>query len=71
MLIVKDKGGIEHRFEITATHTSTIPEDTYTMIDTCRFWGSWDHGCMVGQSLPGGKFEKVSMLIISMKSTSG
>ncbi len=67
VLIVKDKGGIEHRFEITATHTSPIPEDTYAMIYTCNFPGqsSWVRGWVVGRSLPGGKFEKVSMLIIS------
>ncbi|KAK0224557.1 hypothetical protein EDD85DRAFT_940906 [Armillaria nabsnona] len=62
VLIVKDKGGIEHRFEITATHTSPIPEDTYTIIY------DWHHRggvCVVGRSLPGGKFEKVSTLIIS------
>ncbi len=41
-LIVKDNGGIEHRFEITATHTSPIPEDTYAMIHTCIFESS--HG---------------------------
>ncbi len=49
VLIVKDKGGIlEHRFEITATHTSPIPEDTYAMIHIRRFeslpdcgWGGW------------------------------
>ncbi|PBL00181.1 hypothetical protein ARMGADRAFT_1072558 [Armillaria gallica] len=65
VLIAKDKGGIEHRFEITATHTSPIPEDTYEMIHTCIFQSSGDHGWMVGRCLPGGKFEKVSMLIIS------
>ncbi len=65
VLIVQDKGGIEHRFEIIATHTSPIPEGTYTMIYTCRSPG--DHGWVVGRSLPGGKFEKVSMLKISDK----
>ncbi|PBK89171.1 hypothetical protein ARMGADRAFT_935940 [Armillaria gallica] len=64
-LIVNDKAGIEHRFEITATHTSLIPEDTYAMIYTCRVESSWDRGWMVGRSLPGGKFEKMSTLIIS------
>ncbi|KAK0214652.1 hypothetical protein EDD85DRAFT_502601 [Armillaria nabsnona] len=61
VLIVKDKGGIEHRLEITATHMSPIPEDTYTIIY------DWDYKgvCVVGRSLPGGKFEKVSTLIIS------
>ncbi|KAK0224571.1 hypothetical protein EDD85DRAFT_1027700 [Armillaria nabsnona] len=65
VLIVKDKGGIEHRFGIIATHTSPIPEDTYTMIYTCH--SLWYHGWVVGRSLPGGKFEKVSMLEISDK----
>ncbi len=65
VLIVKDKGGIEHRFEITATHTSPIPEDTYAMIYNCRGWPPRDRVWTAGRSLPGGKFEKVSMLIIS------
>ncbi len=65
VLIVKDKGGIEHRFQITATHMSPIPENTHAMIYTCKFQSSRDRGWMVGRSLPGGKFEKVSMLIIS------
>ncbi|PBK95856.1 hypothetical protein ARMGADRAFT_925273, partial [Armillaria gallica] len=67
VLIVKDKGGIEHRVKITATHTSPIPEDTYAMIYACESESSRDCGWMVGRSLPGGKFEKVSMLIISCK----
>ncbi len=68
VLIVNDKGGIEHRFEITATHTYPIPEDTYTLIDTCSLGplGS-ESGWVVGQSLPGRKFEKVSMLILSFE----
>ncbi len=65
VLILKDKGGIEHRFEITATHTSPIPEDIYAMICACTLEPEWDCGWMVGRSLPGGKFEKVSMLISS------
>ncbi len=65
VLTVKDKGGIEHRFEITATHMPPIPEDTYTMIYTYGFDRSPDHHWAVGRSLPGGKFETVSMLIIS------
>ncbi|KAK0217709.1 hypothetical protein EDD85DRAFT_894237 [Armillaria nabsnona] len=65
VLIVKDAGGKEHRFEITVTHTSPIPEDTYTMIYARGIQSSQDCGWIVGRSLPGGKFEKVSMLIIS------
>ncbi|KAK0224563.1 hypothetical protein EDD85DRAFT_778407, partial [Armillaria nabsnona] len=65
VLIVKDEGGIEHRFEITATHMSPIPEDTYTMLYTCIFQSTRDHGWMVGRSLPGGKFEKVTTLEMS------
>ncbi len=65
VLIVKDNGGIEHRVKITATHTYPIPEDTYTMIFTSTVQSSEDCRWMVGRSLPGGKFEKVSMLIIS------
>ncbi|KAK0433536.1 hypothetical protein EV421DRAFT_1910037 [Armillaria borealis] len=60
--IVKGEGGKKHRFKITAAHTYPIPEDTYTLI-----YGSDDPTDLyvVGQSLPGGKFEKVSVLEIS------
>ncbi len=65
-LIVEDKGWIEHRFKITAAHVSPIPEDTYAMIHFQGFQSSPVHsGWVVGRSLPGGKFEKVSTLIIS------
>ncbi len=67
VLIVKDKGGIEHRFEVTVTHMSPIPEDAYTIIYACGIQSSEDCGWMVGRSLPGGKFEKVSMLINSRR----
>ncbi|SJL13422.1 uncharacterized protein ARMOST_16865 [Armillaria ostoyae] len=60
-LIVKDEDGIEHEVEITAAHTYPIPEDTYTLIYGCDVDNSW----VVGRSLPGGKFEKVSVLEIS------
>ncbi|KAK0433497.1 hypothetical protein EV421DRAFT_2088582 [Armillaria borealis] len=64
-LIVKDKDGIEHGFEIIATHTYPIPEDTYTLIDARSDVFCPSYGWIVGRSLPGGKFEKVSVLEIS------
>ncbi|PBK74949.1 hypothetical protein ARMSODRAFT_1013922 [Armillaria solidipes] len=66
-LIVKDEHGIEHGFKITATHTYPIPEDTaYTLIDSFSDSLSKEpYGWVVGRSLPGGKFEKVSVLEIS------
>ncbi|KAK0436326.1 uncharacterized protein EV420DRAFT_238848 [Desarmillaria tabescens] len=64
-LIVKDKGGIEHGFEVTATHTYPIPDDTYTLIDSCSEYVRLHNVWVVGQSLPGGKFEKVSVLELS------
>ncbi|KAK0504332.1 hypothetical protein EDD18DRAFT_1345221 [Armillaria luteobubalina] len=66
-LIIKGKGGTEHGFEITASHTYAIPEDTYTMICTCEVQIQSSLGCgwVVGRSLPGGKFEKVSVLEMS------
>ncbi|KAK0436324.1 uncharacterized protein EV420DRAFT_1281161, partial [Desarmillaria tabescens] len=63
-LIVKDEGGIEHRFEIMATHTYSIPEDTYTLISASTELTFPRYGWVVGRSLPGGKFEKVSVLEI-------
>ncbi|KAK0184614.1 hypothetical protein F5146DRAFT_1074297 [Armillaria mellea] len=64
-LIVQDWDGKEHGFEITAAHTHPILGDTYTMIYTCEFESSRDHSWVVGRSLPGGKFEKVSVLEMS------
>ncbi|KAK0436341.1 uncharacterized protein EV420DRAFT_1317369 [Desarmillaria tabescens] len=67
-LIFKNKGGIERGFKIIANHTYPIPEDTYTLIDpgtvdlgmSCYRW-------VVGRSLPGGMFEKVSLVEIPRK----
>ncbi|KAK0234905.1 hypothetical protein EDD85DRAFT_887280 [Armillaria nabsnona] len=68
VLTVDDWGGKERRFRITATHTCPIPEDTYTMIYTCKLKSSRGHGWVVGGSLPmlpRRTFEKVSVLEIS------
>ncbi|KAK0433533.1 hypothetical protein EV421DRAFT_1427413 [Armillaria borealis] len=56
--IVECDDGIA-RFKITAAHTYPIPEDTYTLI-----YGHYvpENSYVVGRSLPGGKFEKVSVL---------
>lgn len=64
--IVECNDGIA-RFKITAVHTYPIHEDTYTMIHIGHVWNGdpLDHAWVVGQSLPGGKFEKVSVLEIS------
>ncbi|PBK76391.1 hypothetical protein ARMSODRAFT_1078535 [Armillaria solidipes] len=73
VLIVKDKDGIEHALEIIAAHTYPIPEDTYTMIRTCVRNGSSrarGYGWVVGKSLLGGKYEKVSVLKIPLKEQS-
>lgn len=66
-LIVKDKHGIEHGFKITATHMYPIPEDTYTLIDSYSEGERLCYGWVVGKSLPGGKFAKVSVLEISLE----
>ncbi|KAK0500732.1 hypothetical protein EDD18DRAFT_778005 [Armillaria luteobubalina] len=57
--IVECDDGIQ-RFEITAAHTYPIPEDTYTLV----FYSCDDppHPCIVGRSLPDGRFEKVSVV---------
>ncbi|KAK0500737.1 hypothetical protein EDD18DRAFT_778097 [Armillaria luteobubalina] len=58
--IVDRDDGIE-RFNITAAHTYPIPEDTYTLIYyTCRT--PFPNVCVIGRSLPGGRFEKVSVV---------
>ncbi|SJL13418.1 uncharacterized protein ARMOST_16861 [Armillaria ostoyae] len=66
-LIFKDMDGIERAIDITAAHTYPIPNDTYTLIQTyeVRNESSWRHGWVVGRSLPGGKFEKLSVLEMS------
>ncbi|KAK0433542.1 hypothetical protein EV421DRAFT_1718559 [Armillaria borealis] len=56
--IVECDDGIA-RFKITAAHTYPIPEDTYTLI-YCN--DIPENSYVVGRSLPGGKFEKVSLL---------
>ncbi|SJL13390.1 uncharacterized protein ARMOST_16833 [Armillaria ostoyae] len=63
-LIVKGEGGKKHRFKITAAHTYPIPEDTYTLIYGCD---NLTNPYVIGRSLPGGKFGKVSVLNISDK----
>ncbi|KAK0458763.1 uncharacterized protein EV420DRAFT_1308266 [Desarmillaria tabescens] len=60
-LIVKDVGGMEHAFNITATHEYPIPEDIYTLICTRRDYEFW----VLGRRLPGKRFEKVSVLRIA------
>ncbi|KAK0458384.1 hypothetical protein IW261DRAFT_1412382 [Armillaria novae-zelandiae] len=60
--IVKHNVGIK-RFEITAPHTYPIPEDTYTFIHfICDDFHAVPNVCIVGRSLPGGRFEKVSVV---------
>ncbi|KAK0473118.1 hypothetical protein IW261DRAFT_720485 [Armillaria novae-zelandiae] len=53
------------RFKITAAHTYPIPEDTYILICEFNQYNHPDnvpHPCVVGQSLPGGRLEKVSVV---------
>ncbi|KAK0477280.1 hypothetical protein IW261DRAFT_1609010 [Armillaria novae-zelandiae] len=60
--IVECNDGIK-RFRITAPHTYPIPEDTYTLIYLiCDETYAVPNVCVVGQSLPGGRFEKVSVV---------
>ncbi|KAK0479796.1 hypothetical protein IW261DRAFT_1625475 [Armillaria novae-zelandiae] len=49
--------------QITAAHTYPIPEDTYTLIcDEFDDLNEVLNVCIVGQSLPEGRFEKVSLV---------
>ncbi|KAK0473063.1 hypothetical protein IW261DRAFT_1611289 [Armillaria novae-zelandiae] len=48
------------RFKIAAAHTYPILEETYTLI--YYFCDAPPHACVVGRSLPGGRFEKMSVL---------
>ncbi|KAK0234008.1 hypothetical protein IW262DRAFT_1452554 [Armillaria fumosa] len=57
--IVECDDGIR-RFKITAAHTYPIPEDTYTLIYYCCSGLAGVY--VVGRSLPGGRFEKVSVV---------
>lgn len=57
--IVQGKDGIE-RYKVAAAHTYPIPENSYTLVYyRCNFF---QQVCIVGQSLPGGRFQKVSVL---------
>ncbi|KAK0433517.1 hypothetical protein EV421DRAFT_1426592 [Armillaria borealis] len=59
--IVECDDGIA-QFKITAAHTYPIPEDTYTLIYGCNLRMN---SYVIGRSLPGRKFEKVSVLEMS------
>ncbi|KAK0234040.1 hypothetical protein IW262DRAFT_129036 [Armillaria fumosa] len=63
--IVECDDGIK-RSKITAAHTYPIPEDTYTLIYyiCCDrdFRNNVPHACVIGRSLSGGRFEKVSVV---------
>ncbi|KAK0458878.1 uncharacterized protein EV420DRAFT_1270016 [Desarmillaria tabescens] len=62
-LIVNDKGGTEHAFNITAAHEYPIPEDMYALIcgvSPSQYW-------VVGRRLPEERFEKVSVFQMSLK----
>ncbi|KAK0473029.1 hypothetical protein IW261DRAFT_1659643 [Armillaria novae-zelandiae] len=63
--IVKHDDGIK-QFKITAAHTYPIPDNTYTLIFySCFHRNESDKGlnvCIVGRSLPEGRFEKVSVV---------
>ncbi|KAK0500945.1 hypothetical protein EDD18DRAFT_1280253 [Armillaria luteobubalina] len=51
------------QFKITAAHKYPIPEDIYTLI--YFFCNDDSNACVIGRSLPGGRFEKVSVLKMS------
>ncbi|KAK0481339.1 hypothetical protein IW261DRAFT_1562640 [Armillaria novae-zelandiae] len=57
--IVECNDGIK-RFKIAAAHTYPIPEDIYTLIHFLPYESP--HGCIIGRSLPEGRFEKVSVV---------
>ncbi|PBK90069.1 hypothetical protein ARMGADRAFT_969351 [Armillaria gallica] len=59
-LIVKDKKGVEHAFDITATHKHPIPDDMYTLI--CTTTWIWRRKWVIGRRLSGRMFEKVTVL---------
>ncbi len=59
-LIVKDKNGVEHAFDIMATHKHLIPEDMYTLI--CTTVWIWRRKWVIGRRLSGRMFEKVAVL---------
>ncbi|KAK0458869.1 uncharacterized protein EV420DRAFT_335876 [Desarmillaria tabescens] len=60
-LIVKDAGGTEHAFNITAIHEYPIPDDTYTLIGAYRWSSPY---CVVGRRLSEKRFGKVSVFQI-------
>ncbi|SJL12691.1 uncharacterized protein ARMOST_16122 [Armillaria ostoyae] len=65
-LLVEDAQGIQHSFNVIATHQYPIPEDTYALIGSEEFqrddnsphqWVRW----VVGRRLPDKRFEKLSV----------
>ncbi|KAK0430336.1 hypothetical protein EV421DRAFT_2090940 [Armillaria borealis] len=61
-LIVKDENGVEHVFNVMATHKCPIPEDVYTLICTDPWGYSQSSSWVLGRRLSGKRFEKVSIL---------
>ncbi|KAK0502497.1 hypothetical protein EDD18DRAFT_693673 [Armillaria luteobubalina] len=61
-LLVTDNTGETHRLKIIADHTYPIPDDSYTLIGSCRrsdpFW-------VVGHKRQDGKFQKLSVISIA------
>ncbi|PBK68814.1 hypothetical protein ARMSODRAFT_1019394 [Armillaria solidipes] len=63
-LIVKDENGVEHVFNVMATHKCPIPEDVYTLIGTDPQPYPQSFSWVLGKRLSGERFEKVSILQI-------
>ncbi|SJL01424.1 uncharacterized protein ARMOST_04746 [Armillaria ostoyae] len=66
-LVVKDADGMQHTFKICVTHQFPIPEGAYTLLGSSpAHWGFKEvrEFWVIGQSLPGQRFEKLSVIRI-------
>ncbi|PBK70318.1 hypothetical protein ARMSODRAFT_106688 [Armillaria solidipes] len=69
-LVVEDKDGIAHSFNVVARHQYPIPEDMYTLftskVPSKYNYDTWlPQHWVVGRQLPSKRFEKVSVLIMT------
>ncbi|KAK0439195.1 hypothetical protein EV421DRAFT_1738048 [Armillaria borealis] len=64
-LMVKGLDGTKHVFNVIATHQCPIPEGTYTLLGSDRYYGAQSQRWVVGRRLPEHRFKKISVFAIT------
>ncbi len=59
-LVFEDPTGSSHTFKILADHTYLIPDGSYTLLGSNRWYTNWVYW-VVGRLRDDGKFEKLSV----------